>query len=120
MVTTDPLVPAEARNPRKCSATSKRSGKPCERWSMVGQRVCMMHGGKSKQALVKAEEMVQLAELRLRGLAPRAVAELEALVTSATSEQVRLQAANSLVDLSVGKPKERVDVAAQIVVHRPW
>ena len=41
----------------------------------------MMHGGKSKQALVKAEEMVQLAELKLRGLAPRAVAELEALTS---------------------------------------
>jgi len=87
---------------------------------MVGQTVCMMHGGKSKQALVKAEEMVRLAELRIRGLAPRAVAELEALVTGADSEQVRLQAANSLVDRSVGKAKERVDVAAQIVVHRPW
>ena len=65
MVTTDLLVPSDsetpARDPRKCSATSKRSGKPCERWSMVGQRVCMMHGGKSKQALVKAEEMVEAA-----------------------------------------------------------
>ena len=65
---------------------------------MRGQTVCMMHGGKSKQALAKAEEMVQLAELKLRGLAPVAVRELEALVTSATSEQVRLGAARDLVD----------------------
>jgi hypothetical protein len=36
-----------------------------------------------------------------RGLAPVAVAELEALVTSATSEQVRLGAARDLVDRSV-------------------
>ena len=92
----------------------------CERWAMKGQTVCMVHGGKTPQALAKASEATELAELRIRGLAPRAVAELEALVTSATSEQVRLQAANSLVDRSVGKPKERVDVAAQIVVHRPW
>jgi len=124
MLTTDLLVPSDSetpgRDPRKCSATSKRSGKPCERWSMAGQTVCMMHGGKSKQALGKAEERVQLAELRIRGLAPRAVAELEALVTGADSEQARLQAANSLVDRSVGRATERIQVAAAITVRRPW
>ena len=87
---------------------------------MVGQTTCMMHGGKSKQALAKAAEAVELAELRLRGLAPRAVAELEALVTGADSEQVRLQAANSLVDRAVGRATERIHVAAAITVKRPW
>ena len=120
MVTTDPLAPTPARDPRKCSARSKRSGRPCERWSMAGQTTCMMHGGKAPQALAKAQAAVELAELRLRNLAPRAVTELETLVTSADSEQVRLQAANSLVDRSVGRAKERVDVAAQVIVHRPW
>ena len=43
-----------------------------ELWAMKAQTVCMMHGGKAPQALAKAEEMVGLAELRLRGLAPRA------------------------------------------------
>ena len=68
----------------------------------------------------QAERMVELAEMRLRGLAPVAVAELEALVTSATSEQVRLGAARDLVDRSVGKARERVEVAASITVTRPW
>ena len=54
----------------------------------------MEHGGKAPQALAKAQAAVELAEMRIRGLAPRAVAELEALVTSADSEQVRLQAAS--------------------------
>jgi hypothetical protein len=120
MVTADLLVPTETRDSRKCSARSKRSGKPCERWSMVGQTVCMMHGGKSQQALEKAEQMIELAELRIRGLAPVAVAELERLVTGADSEQVRLQAANSLVDRSVGRATERVQIAAAITVKRPW
>ena len=66
MVTTDPLVPAEARDSRKCTARSKRSGKPCERWSMVGQTTCAMHGGKAPQALRKAQAAVELAELRIR------------------------------------------------------
>ena len=62
MVTTDPLVPAEARDSRKCTARSKRSGKPCERWSMVGQTTCAMHGGKAPQALRKAQAAVELAD----------------------------------------------------------
>ena len=87
---------------------------------MTGQAVCGTHGGRSPQAMAKAQRMVELAELRIRGLAPRAVDTLEELVTSADSEQVRLQAANSLVDRSVGKPKEKIQVAAAITVVRPW
>ena len=103
----------ERRDPRLCIGHN-RAGALCNKFAMRGQRVCKNHGGSSPQALAKAAAAVELAELRLRNLAPRAVAELEALVTSADSEQVRLQAANSLVDRSVGKPKERVDVAAGV------
>jgi hypothetical protein len=87
---------------------------------MRGQNVCKNHGGGSPQALARAEEMVQLAELRIRGLAPRAVGELENLLTNADSEAVRLGAALDLVDRSVGKAVERVHVAAAITVKRPW
>ena len=87
---------------------------------MKGQNVCRNHGGASPQALAKAQTMVELAALRLRNVAPVAVAELEALVTSADSEQVRLQAANSLIDRSVGRATECIQVAAAITVTRPW
>ena len=63
--------------------------------------------------------MIEIAELRLRGLAPRAVDVLERLLT-AESESVALGAANSLVDRSCGKARERVEVAASITVTRPW
>ncbi len=109
----------QPRDPRLCTAHN-RAGALCGKFAMVGGTVCAMHGGKSKQALAKAAAAVELAELRLRNLAPRAVSELETLVTSADSEQVRLQAANSLVDRSVGRATERVQVQAQIVVKRPW
>ena len=109
----------DQRDPRLCVAHN-RAGALCNKFAMRGQRVCRNHGGSSPQALARAAEAVALAELRLRNLAPRAVAELESLVTSATSEQVRLQAANSLVDRSVGKATEKIQVAAQVVVHRPW
>ena len=107
------------RDPRLCTAHN-RAGAPCGKFPMRGQTVCRNHGGASPQAQAKAAEMVELAALRLRNLAPRAVAELEALVTGADSEQVRLQAANSLVDRSVGKARERIQVAAAITVTRPW
>ena len=71
-------------------------------------------------ARAKAAAMVELAELRLRNLAPRAVSELESLVTNATSEAVRLAAARDLVDRSVGQATERIQVAAAITVRRPW
>ena len=87
---------------------------------MKGQGVCSTHGGKAPQALAKAAAAVELAELKLRGLAPRAVATLEDLVINATSEQVRLGAANSLVDRSVGRATDRIHVAAAITVKRPW
>ena len=109
----------DQRDPRLCIGHN-RAGAPCNKFAMRGQRVCKNHGGGSPQALRKAAEAVELAELRLRNLAPRVVSELESLVTSATSEQVRLQAANSLVDRSVGKATENIQVAAAITVTRPW
>ena len=107
------------RDPRRCTARN-RAGAPCGKFAMKGQNVCRNHGGASPQAQAKAAEMVELAELRLRNLAPRAVATLEDLVINATSEQVRLGAANSLVDRSVGRATERIQVAAAITVKRPW
>ena len=109
----------ERRDPRKCTAHN-RSGAPCGRFAMRGQTVCRAHGGASPQAKAKAAEMLELAELRLRNLAPRAVSELESLVTNASSEAVRLGAANSLVDRAVGRATEKIAVAASIVVRRPW
>ena len=41
-------------------------------------------------------------------------------MTEADSEAVRLAAARDLVDRSVGRATERVQVAAAITVKRPW
>ena len=109
----------DQRDARLCIGHN-RSGRLCNKFAMRGQRVCKNHGGSSPQALARAAAAVELADLRLRNLAPRAVATLEDLVTNATSEQVRLGAANSLVDRSVGRATERIQVAAAITVKRPW
>jgi hypothetical protein len=41
---------------RRCTAKSKRTGKPCTRWAIKGGTVCIMHGGKAPQVLAKAQE----------------------------------------------------------------
>ena len=86
---------------------------------MKGQAICATHGGKAPQALAKAEAALELAEMRLRGLAGPAVATLERLLL-ADSEAVRLGAARDLADRAIGKAVERVQVAAAITVRRPW
>ena len=57
------MLTADARHPRKCTAHSTRSKQLCERWAMKGQTVCMMHGGKTPQALAKAEAAIERADL---------------------------------------------------------
>ena len=118
---TDPMdeTGLERRDPRKCTAHN-RAGAPCGKFAMRGQNVCRAHGGASPQAKAKAERMVELAELKLRGLAVLGAETLEDLVANASSEAVRLAAARDLVDRSVGKATERIHVAASIVVERPW
>lgn len=52
-------------NPQ-CHAVSKRTGDPCTRPSMDGQKVCYHHGGNSRQAKAKAQ--LVLFEQRARNL----------------------------------------------------
>jgi hypothetical protein len=42
-----------------CGRKSKHSGQPCKNRAMDGQSVCYIHGGKSPQALRKAEERMR-------------------------------------------------------------
>lgn len=52
---------------RKCTATSKRSGKRCQRWPVNGSNVCPMHGGRAPQVKASAAKRLTLAEAFERG-----------------------------------------------------
>jgi len=43
---------------KKCGKRN-RAGGTCGQWAMHGQNVCYIHGGKSPQALAKAEERMR-------------------------------------------------------------
>lgn len=77
--------------PKKCSATSKRSGKRCEKWAIPGGTVCPMHGGKAPQVKAKAEG-------RLAALVPPAIQALQELIEGATPDIARLKAVEAVLD----------------------
>ena len=62
---------------------------------------------------------MKLADMRLRGLTTVAVDALERLLM-ADSEAVVLGAAKDVLDRARLKATERVEVAAEITVTRPW
>ena len=87
----------------RCTANNRNQVR-CYNRAMHGQRVCHMHGGKSPQALAKAEE-------RLRGLEHPAISALADIIDHGDSDAVRLAAARWL--LEVLGHKATVDVRAQ-------
>jgi hypothetical protein len=115
----DPVSPETPRHARKCSAHSKRSKQLCERWAMKGQRTCMIHGGKTPRALEKAKSMIEMAELRVRGLSDEAVDTIARLLR-ANSEAVALGAAKDLLDRGGLKAKDQIELDTTITVTRPW
>jgi hypothetical protein len=50
------------RHPRKCTAHTKSTGKPCEKWAIKGGTVCARHGGAISHVRAKANERLALAE----------------------------------------------------------
>ena len=86
---------------------------------MKGQRTCAFHGGKTPEALDKAKIMMELAELRVRGLSEEAINTLERLLR-ADSESVMLGAAKDLLDRGGLKAKDQIELDTTITVTRPW
>jgi len=86
---------------------------------MRGQQICSFHGGKAPRALANAQAAIELADMRLRGLTPLAVDALERLLM-ADSEAVVLGAAKDVLNRRGLKATDRVEVATEITVTRPW
>lgn len=95
MHTTDPV---------KCGRKT-RGGYPCKLWPLPGQRVCRMHGGKSPQALAKAEE-------RMRALIHPAISSLARQIDADEFSAVRY-----VLDWAGYKAAERIEGDQQITIQ---
>lgn len=78
-------------DPRRCTATSKRSGERCMRWAIAGGTVCPFHGGGAP--IVKRK-----AQLKLLDLVPIATKKHKDVLTTATDPRVILKAVEMVYD----------------------
>lgn len=95
---------------RRCVA-HKKDGEQCRRWAIRGGVVCQYHGGSAPQVLAKARENMALAADHNRSNVQR-------LADAAESEQVRLQASNSLIDRVLGRATTTVEIGPK--EQAPW
>ncbi len=99
MVATDP----KDERPR-CKAKSKTSGRQCAQPPIPGGTVCRFHGGAAPQV-----KMAALA--RLEHYRDRAAERLCELIELADFPSTSLGAVKDLLDRTLGKPTEKVDVS---------
>lgn len=103
----------------RCSAHSKRTGKPCKSPAIQGGAVCRMHGGSAPQVQAAARE-------RLMALQPLAIQTLHNLMNRDEYPTVQLGAAKDVLDRTEGKPHESVSVTGkddgplEIIIRKPW
>lgn len=112
-VSNRPLSPQNPVKVIQCTAMARSTGKQCTRWSLRGSNVCPKHGGQLPTVKAHAAALVEAARLRLIGMSDQAVDVLEDLSLGATAEQVRLRAAESILDRSGIRAGSDVFVATE-------
>jgi hypothetical protein len=93
-------VPTSSRLPtpdRQCRATSKRTGNPCQRWTVPGAPVCSYHGA---NAAVRAKAAQTLATREVTAIVARRGAEVTPLddpVSALLETAARVRAVSDLL-----------------------
>jgi hypothetical protein len=94
---------------QRCAAHTQR-GSLCQRWSVLGGRVCQVHGGAAPQ--VKAA-----AERRLLAMVEPALVVLRQLLDSADNDSVRMAAIRDILDRTGFKPREVVEAQSDVTIN---
>lgn len=76
----------------------KKDGMRCNRWSIRGGTVCLVHGGRMPTVQKAAAAAVDRARMRLVDLTDDAVDVLEDLTRAGTADAIRLKAATEILD----------------------
>lgn len=76
----------------------KKDGMRCNRWSIRGATVCLVHGGRLPTVKNDAAAAVERARMRIVDLTDDAVDVLEDLTQPGTADAIRLKAATEILD----------------------
>lgn len=82
----------------RCTANASTTGERCKRWSIRGTTVCAKHGGQLPSVIEHSNAVVESARMNLMGMAEDAVDVIRELLQPGTSEQVRLKAAENVLN----------------------
>lgn len=91
----------------RCSAKSKQKGVQCGRTAIPGGTVCRYHGGAAPQVKLKALE-------RLQAYQDRAIDRMFTLVEQTEFPSTAFAAARDVLDRTMGKPTESVQVGGNV------
>lgn len=107
-------IPLEAAHPmkRQCTATNRQK-KRCGRSPILGGTVCRMHGGAAPQVKAKALE-------RLMQLQNAAIDRMAVLMHQERYPSTAFAAARDVLDRTMGKPTESVQVEQSGEVTYTW
>ncbi len=102
------------RNPlgisTRCTAMSKRSGKQCKSWALIGADKCRMHRG------VTVQSSKEMAQERILAAADPAAAKIVWLMHNG-SEAIQFSAARDLLDRAGIGTKQELDVVVKKWEH---
>lgn len=90
----------------------KPDGNQCGRWSIRGGKNCIKHGGRLPNVVDHANAVVESARMRLFGLADEAVDVLEDVIQNSSQEQMRLKAAEMV--LNRAGIKDAIDINVEV------
>lgn len=96
----------------RCTGTSSTTGERCRKWSLRGTTVCKNHGAQFPSVQEHASAIVESARLRLFGMADDAVEVMYDLIQEGKSDQIRLKAAENI--LNRAGIKDAIDINVEV------
>ncbi|UDL16694.1 hypothetical protein SEA_ATUIN_1 [Arthrobacter phage Atuin] len=84
----------------RCHGIASTTGERCKRWSLRGTTVCRKHGAQLQNVRDHADAVVESARLQILGMADDAVDVLADLIKTGVRDDIRLKAAESILNRS--------------------
>lgn len=101
--------------------THAKAGEQCEKWSLRGSLLCYTHGGRGNLQNVEdyRKAIVDAARLELTENVPMALDTLFHLAQNSGADNVRLKAAESILDRTGIKTADQLEVSLEVTQTDP-